>query len=668
MLFADPQLRKRSTLAIPPPTPETGWRPPRDFPNLSGAKVIGIDCEVKENDFERGPGWSRGKSNIVGISLAAWDGTSTSAWYFPVGHEVESNWNLGRERVLAYLRGVLVGDTPKCGANLTYDIGTLLSAGIAVNGPFYDCQFAEALLHEDGEVNLDHLGEKYCGTGKTTNQLYAWLRLAYGNPKYDQRENIWRASPRLVGPYAEQDAALPIEILVKQWPLLSAQGLLPVFEMECGLIPLIVQMRMEGVRVDIPGAERLYGELTPLIDAERLRLKEMSGVWANVNSGDDLAKVFRRLGLEFPMTARTQKPSFVKAWLEAHEHPVAKLVIHIRNMEKIQSTFLRSYLLEANIKGRVHGQFHLLRGDSDGTRSGRMSSSTPNLQNIPARSAIGKKIRQLYVPDLGHAAWHKADFSQIEYRALVHFAVGEGADAVREQYLCDPSTDYHKLTQRLVKEQAGVTIPRNAEEAAAGDGSFGTLTIKEINFGLLYGMGEGKLGKMAKLSEGMSSIVFKAYHAGNPYVKMTMDATAEEVQRLGYITTISGRRSWFNLWVPGGFHKQRSMPLPFDSAIAEYGTDIERASTHKAINRRLQGSAADILKRAMWKCWRTGVFQVIGVPRLTVHDETDLSVIDSSAQQKEGYAEMRRIMETSTPMRIPLKLDVAEGPNWGSCK
>jgi DNA polymerase-1 len=250
---------------------------------------------------------------------------------------------------------------------------------------------------------------------------------------------------------------------------------------------------------------------------------------------------------------------------------------------------------------------------------------------------------------------------------LVHFAVGDGADAVRAQYNADPKTDYHRLTQRLVKETANVLIPRNAEESSKGTGEFGNLTIKEINFGLLYGMGEGKLAKMAKLDKKMSRTVFDAYHSGNPYVKATMKATADEVQQLGFITTIENRRSRFNEWEPDTYG-QREMPLPYANAIAAYGYNIRRAKTHKAINRRLQGSAADQIKRGMLTCYQAGVYGVTGVPRLTVHDELDFSVIDDSPAVQEAHAEMRRIMQDCTPLRIPVLFEVSRGPNWGECE
>lgn len=668
-LFSDSTLRKKTQLKILPPTPETGWRPPREFPNLAAAKIIGVDTENKEMDFARGPGWSRNKVKTVGLSMCAYDGRRFDSWYFPTAHEVEPEYNLDPSRVWAWAKDTLQLPMPKVGANLTYDTGNLTDLGIFPEGKLYDVQSAEALLEEDSEVNLDYLGAKYLGRGKETNQLYAWSREAYGNPKYDQRENIFRCSPRLVGPYAEQDASDPIKILMKQWPLLEQQGLLDVFHMETDLIPLIVAMRREGVRVDIPAAEALYAELSPLIDTERLKLKEATGIWANVNSSDDLAKVFDAVKLTYPRTA-LGAPSFVKAWLQSHEHPIAKMVLQIRAMEKIQSTFIRAYLLEANVNGRVHGQFHLLRGDEDGTRSGRFSSSDPNLQNIPARSALGKRIRKLFIPDEGHAGWTKGDFSQIEYRYLMHYAVGPGAEEGRARYRSDPHTDYHKMTQKTVQDVSGELIPRNAEEAAAGDGKFGNLTIKEINFGLLYGMGESKLGRMAQLNDKMRRTVFNAYHQGNPYVKETMKATVAEVNQFGCITTIMMRRSRFNEWEPEGFRKggQRAMPLPFNSAVESYGHNIKRAGTHKAINRRLQGSAADQIKKGMLDCWRKGLFRVTGVPRLTVHDELDFSRIDNSPAQREAFAEVKNTMEGAFKLRVPVLFDMSEGPNWGSCE
>lgn len=647
-------LKKNVRLRTPPPTPETNWRPPVEFPNLSSAVVIGVDVETKELDFDNGPGWSRNKGHVVGYSLAARDRLgNTGRWYFPIRHEIEPEFNIDPVNALAFAKHVLEQPTPKVGANLMYDVGWLAAEGINVGGELNDVQSAEALLFEDGEVNLDHLGQKYLKEGKASNQLYEWCALAYGGkPNGLQRSNIWRASPRLVGPYAEQDADMPIRILELQWPLMAREQLLDVYRMECDLIRLLIKMRIQGIRIDIEAAEALYGELR--VDIERL-YKELSTIAgktiSSASSADQIAPIFDSVGIRYPMT-EGGRPSFRKPWLEAQTHPIAGLIKDIREHEKIRSTFIRSYILESHVDGVVHGQFHLLRGDDDGTRSGRLSSSTPNLQNIPIRSALGKRIRRLFTHFMGHFCYEKIDYSQIEYRFLSHFAVGPGSDELRAAYARDPKTDYHKKVQLDVKTITGRYIERRP--------------VKNLNFGLLYGQGKELLCAVNNFTRAQGDEVFKAYHAGAPYVKATMDAAAQEAAMLGYITTILGRRSRFNLWEPiTEYGEQRQRAVPYEYAIKIYGHRIKRAGLHKAINRRLQGSAADQMKRAMWELDRMGIFGVTGVPLLTVHDELGFSVIDNSPAQNEAYAEIYRVMENCIQLRVPVLVDAKRAATWG---
>lgn len=658
MFFDDELLpgKRQARLKTLPPIPDTGWKMPTEFPNLSAATLIGIDVETFEPDFDRGPGWSRGKGHIVGFSISAEDRVGNKgAWYFPVRHEVEPEFNLDPVPTFKWAKHVLKTSTPKCGANLLYDLGWLTEEGIFVEGDLHDVQFAEALLNEDGEVNLDYLGFKYLDEGKAGNQLYEWCALAYGGdagPK--QRENIWRSSPRLVGKYGEQDADMPLRIIKRQWPLMEVEGLLDIYRMECDLIPLLIRMRRQGIRANIPGAERLYGELR--VDIQRLygELAHISGVKIEtVGSPQQLAKVFDAAGIKYPRTEKGN-PSFRKEWLAAQHNPIANLIKDIREYDKIRSTFIRSYLLESHVNGVIHGQFHPLRGDSEGTRSGRFSSNCPNLQNIPSRTELGKRVRKLFVPFNGHIAYGKRDYSQIEYRFLSHYAVGQGSDELRATYIRDPKTDYHRKVQGDVENVTGKLIERKP--------------IKALNFGLLYGQGKDLLCAVNNFTPSQGEEVFTAYHTGAPYVKATMKAAADEAAMLGYITTILGRRSRFNMWEPSTWREKgapRSRALPYEDALRQYGSRIKRADLHKAINRRLQGSAADQMKTAMRDAHRAGVFDVIGVPLLTVHDELGHSVIDESQAQNEAYAELDRIMENCIPLKIPVIVDAKNGPSWG---
>lgn len=651
-----PTSRKRGELVRPrPAVPETGWRPPTEFPNLSAATVLSFDTETWDPDMEQsGPGWARHRGHVVGFSVGAKDAAgNVGQWYFPIRHADTPEDNLDPAQALGWLKSVLeTPDIPKVGANLLYDVGWLAEEGIYVQGPLFDVQHAEALLDERARVGLDILAEKYLGQHKEGSLLYQWCSDFYGGPVSDrQRKNIWRSPPSLVGPYGEADAALPLAIMEKQWPLLAKEGLLDLFHMECELIPLLVAMRFRGVPVDIARAEELYDTLGGEVDQLNARLASAVGFHVNVNSGDDLARAFDRHGIPYGKTAGG-KPSFTAGFLEDVEHEIGRLVVDIRQREKLRGTFIKSYILDNHVNGIVYGTFNQLRGEGGGTRSGRFSSDSPNLQNIPTRTELGKQIRRIFADKINNLLWRKYDYSQIEYRFLAHFAVDKGdgsADRVRAEYARDPNTDYHNVVHDMILAASGIDLIRGH--------------TKNMNFGLIYGMGEDKLGRSLGVSTAKAKEMFAAYHKGAPYAKATMAACSAEAQVYGTITTILGRKSRFDLWEPEGFGV-KGIALPYQAALNKYGR-IKRAYTHKALNRRLQGSAADQMKLAMHKCWKGGIFAETGVPSLTVHDELDF--LDPGGKD-EAFREMQHVMETCMTLRVPVKADYEIGLNWGDVK
>ncbi len=665
MFFDDEPLllRKRVALREPPPVPNTGWHPPAYYPDLRCAAVIAVDTETKDPELdEHGPGWARGPvGHIVGVSIAAimQDGRR-GKWYFPVRHEAEAWDNLDPAHTFAWLKATLETPAiPKVGANLPYDMGWLREEGIELQGELIDVQTAEALLFEDGEVNLEYLGAKYAGRGKNSDLLYQWCASAFdgaAGPK--QRANIYRCPPRLVGSYAEDDADIPLDVFGQQARLLVADQIYDLFRLECSLLPLLVKMRFAGASVSIAETEIVDEEITQTLKQLNAELKHKLGFECEVGSRGHLQKAFDSVGIRYPKSS-DGKGSFKKEWLSAQEHWLPKAIVGLREHNTIQNTFLRSYILNGssgrygNSLAKIHCTFNPLRGDESGTRTGRFSCNDPNLQNIPVRTKLGKRVRKAFVPDYGHHCWRKYDYSQIEYRFHVHYASGPGAEDVRARYHSDPTTDYHVLTQLLVKEQTGKLIERKP--------------IKNINFGLLYGMGQAKLARQLGLSPEAAKELFGAYHAGNPYTRVTMEACAAEAQRLGYITTILGRRRRFDTWEPINVnYDNRARALPYELAIREYGHAIQRAHTHKAINSRYQGSAADQMKMAMADLNASGVFDYTGVPRLTVHDELDFSQIDDSPQMREAFDFIQNRMENVIQLRIPVRADCGTGENWGS--
>jgi DNA polymerase I-like protein with 3'-5' exonuclease and polymerase domains len=647
-----------------PPIPVTGWTPPSEMPNLSGAKVIGLDTETWDPELlTAGPGWGRGKGHIIGVSLSVEDGTS---WYFPMRHGVENGMqvlpeheaamNMDPQHVLNYLQHVLKGNAPKVGANLMYDVGWLLWEGVTVGGKLYDVQFAEALLNsETPSVALESLGERYLDAGKESSIMYDWLARWCGGVANDrQRKHLYLTPPSLAGPYAEGDASMPIKILEHQWPLMEARGVLELFDIECRLIPLLVKMRTKGAPVSVAKAEEVNDALGGDLVRVEKQLLDIAGQPVNPNAGDSIKSAFTKLGIPHP-TKKHKKTgltvvSFDAARLEAVEHPLTSVILEYRRIRKVRDTFIQSYILDKHVNGRIHCSFHPLKGDGNGARSGRFSSSDPNLQNIPVRSAIGKLVREVFEASI---RWRSYDYSSIEYRMLAHFAVGEGADAIRAIYAADPTADYHKIVGDLIKKLTGLELARD--------------NVKTINFGIIYGMALNALATALKLEKSKAQHLLNDYHAAAPYAKATMDMCSAEVHQTGHVVTVLGRKSDFNGWTPKKYQEGRPV-LNHAAACAKWGPfNIERSHTHKALNRKLQGSAADVMKKAMVDAYEAGLFEdhACGMPILTVHDELDFD--DTGDIDNPAWAELKHIMENcmGNRLRVPLLVDAGIGKTWG---
>lgn len=666
LFFDEPLVKRKDARLRPLPTiPETGWTPPTEFPNLSAAKRISFDTETKDLRLtENGPGWARNDSHIVGFSIGAeaYNG-ERKAWYFPIRHEVDLHLNMDVNNCLAFADYALNTPTDKVGVNLTYDYGTFRAEGVRVGGRLFDCSYAEALIDSDALVALEAMSQKYLNTGKQSDAMYAWIREAYPNtPEKFLRREIYRTSPKLVGFYGEGDALQPLDIFAQQEMVLRSEGLLDVFRLECDLIPMMVAMRFRGVRVDLDKAAMIRAELVK--ETQEL-YEKFSYQFGRIHSTatQQIGPILENLGIVVKKNEETGNYIIRKEWLASLEHPAGELLNEIREHEKIVGTFFDGYIFGQNINGFLYPQFHQLKGDENGTMVGRFASSTPNLQNIPSRSKLGKRVRECFVPDVGHVGWRKFDFSQIHYRLLAHFAVDKGdgsADALRARYINDKTTDYHMDVYKNVAPFMGWSLTDEEEIKLK------RRPIKNVNFGLLYGQSEKSLAYKAGMTLAQAKEFFKSYHAGAPYVAATMEEIAKEVQQHGYVTTVLGRRIRFNEWEP--IRKDwdnPETPLPYKAALAKWGAGIKRAFEYRGVNYKFQGSEPDIMKSAMRACWQSGVYNVTGLPSITVHDELDHSVIENTPQQREAYDFIKYTMENTIKLRIPIFADESNGPSWG---
>lgn len=635
-----------------PEIPANGWKPPKSFPRLEKAKLIAIDTETKDLELlEKGPGVRRG-AHIVGLSVATDDHRS---WYFPMRHELGEN--LPVENVISWAKDNLTRtNQPKVGTNLLYDLDFLAEAGVNVTGPFYDVQVAEALLDENARgFSLEAISQRHLSIGKTTAELEDWIYRAYGTRDHWQGD-IWRAPSNLVGPYAETDALNPILIYEKQLQRLKMENLLPLWEIESGLAKPLLAMRRRGVRVDLKHAAKIEGRLEKMIAEDAAKLKHAAGFDININAGADLVKLFDSLGLTYPRTAPSTRhingqPSFVKEFLEHHPHPTPQLITRIRRWTKFRDTFIRGYIYDLHINGRIHCQFNQTVTDEFGAVSGRFSSSNPNLQNIPWRDEIwGPLIRAMFLAEVGED-WGRLDLSQIEYRILVHlafiyygrrFGVGDAID----RYTNDPATDYHQFVSDITR------VPRKI--------------AKNINFGFAFGMGAPLLASHLGLQLKEAEPIFNQYHAALPFVSETRKKAMTVASESGMMITLLGRRRRFDLWQPKyNDEKEQQLGLPLNAAMAKWGTRLKRAYTHKALNAYTQGGLADLIKKIMYEySLRDDLNAILGPWLLTVHDEGDFSV-PRTKQAREAMLEVKRMMENCIQLCIPTHADLKIVKHWG---
>jgi DNA polymerase I-like protein with 3'-5' exonuclease and polymerase domains len=653
--------RKSARFRAPPRIPDTGFRAPEGpIPGLETADILAIDCETHDPRIDQfGPGWARNDGYIAGVSIA----TRDAGWYFPLRHVFDPAENIPRpDEFWRWLRWLLnENSVPVVGANLLYDLGWLSTHGVEPRGPLHDVQYAEALIDTYAEVALEVLGRKYCHRGKDTPALYEWIREAYpGTPEARLRADIYRSPVALVGPYAIEDARLPIEVMDAQAPILARDGLEYVYRLECDLIPMLVAMRRRGVKVDLEFAAQAKVELEREIAARYAGLKADYGQPLPDTDSRRVGAYLSALGVEVPRT-KEGNYSVTKDWLKNSDHPAAKTINEIREYEKLIGTFINGHIFGAQVNGRVYPQLHQLRSDESGTMVGRFSSSTPNLQQIPARTKHGKLIRKCFVKDDDAVCWTKFDYSQVHYRILAHYAVGPGSDELRARYCGDKRTDYHLDVYMKVAPLMGwsTTDPEQIEQNRR--------PVKNVNFGLLYGQSVRRLQSSLGFSEDIARKFFDAYFQGAPYVRPTMQAIEDEMRAKGYIDTILGRRIYFKDWEPVPNH-DKERPLPFHAARAKWGDSIQLAYGYRAINYRFQGSEPDIMKSGMRALWQSGVLQYTGIPHITVHDELDFSRPSDDPIVREAFDYAQRVLEGVIKLRVPLLVDRSEGPNWGEAK
>ena len=635
---------------------EKVWSPPDHLPDLSGEKIIAVDVETKDPHLrDLGPGWARGDGNLIGIAVAA------SGWkaYLPIGHE--GGGNMAKSLVTGWLQDQLDHGMSVVFHNAQYDLGWLLSEGIEVKGAILDTMVAAPLLDENRfSYSLNALGSTYLGEKKKEEEL----KRAADQHGVNAKAEMWKLPAERVALYAEGDADLTLRLWDVLYKKLQEDNCQDILKMELSLLPLVFEMRKRGVRVDLDKAEKTKSYL---LSREKNILKELhdeTGVHIEPWNAKSLAAAFDSLCLSYDRTPKSDAPSFTKHFLKTHEHPVAKKILEVREYNKANTTFVDT-ILNHQHNGRIHCQFNQLRSDEGGTVSGRFSSSHPNLQQVPSRHPeIKELIRGLFLPEEG-CQWGSFDYSSQEPRWLMHYAS------------LAPATRDNERVQEIVSQyqESDVDFHQIMADIAGVD----RYQAKVINLGTMYGMGIGKLAQtLGDIPFEEAKAIRAEYDEKVPFIRALASSVMDAASKRCEVRTLLGRKCRFPMREPKGFSRKAKTIIHAEKLEEQWQeileTELEErpsnwaeknpqgyqvAFVYKALNRLIQASAADQTKKAMQDCIDHGHW-----PMLTVHDELCFSI-----ESEDQVTEIKDLMENCVPdMKIPSKIDVGLGDNWGLAK
>ncbi len=606
-----------------------------NYPDLSDSKILSVDIETYDPHLEdKGLGAYRKDGYILGVSIDNDDGYKE---YINLRH---GQLTYIRKNV-EFIRDVMNLNVPKLGVNFNYDL-TWLKEEVDIvpnpNAQIHDILVAEPLIDENQFMyNLDSCAEKYLGKHKEKSYLKDWCKTK--GLKGDVRKHLYLMSHKFITPYALADTRLPIEIFRKQWDVMYRERTLDLYHLEMKIQKITREMSARGVRIDTELLPQLIEQYEYRVVELQRWINRFTGFGCNVNSPIHMRRVFDDNGWEYPFSDPTKKmkekaklfgveaegnPSFSTKYvispMAVKGNEFCKNLIQLKVAQKTLGTFLKNGILNNLVGDRLHGEFNALKSDDGGTVTGRFSAKNPNLQNIPnikkAKDELSKRVRELFLPEINHY-WCKADYKQIEVRVLIHFAIGEGSNTNRQNFLDNPEYDYHQWCS----EMTGIPRP----------------IAKNLNFGIMYGMGINRMVREYGF-EKEEAIAFKrTYREKLPYLSTTNAEIKRAIKSRGHIRTALNRRR-----------------------------RLEVDDAYKGLNALIQGTAADIFKKAMVDAYEKGLFESLPL-HLIVHDEDDVSV-PYTKEGTEALRELQITMEQAIPLKVPVLVGCDIGTNWGNVK
>ena len=649
---------------------------PEDL-DLKGIDTVAVDIETYDPNLKtKGLGAIRNDGFICGIAVA----TEKDTAYFPLQHSdtnidperINKIWDILNEKIFQN------ESITKVFHNAMYDVCWIRSVtGKVMKGKIVDTMIAASVIDENRfKYSLDALSKDYLNEEKYKYDLQQKTLEWSGGTVKDPMTNMHKLPASIVKDYAKQD----VDLTFKLWNLFNKKidevlytkddgeqkTCRQIFELETKLFLCLVDMKFKGVRIDVEKATAFGKHLKKRKDQILKAIESITTIKVDIWAAASIKNLLDHLCIkDYKVTPKSKMPQLPKDYLKTHNNKCLRMIAKAREYDKAVNTFIDGLLGYVH-EGRIHADINQIRSDSGGTVTGRFSMSNPNLQQIPSKGYIGKKMRELFIPDEGYK-WGSFDYSQQEPRIVVHYAIKlglPGTETLQEEFDKDDA-DFHQI----VAEMANISRKQ----------------AKTINLGLFYGMGKIKLQKELGLDQSKARALFNEYHSRVPFVRDLSQQLIQFAKENRLLFTLHDRFCRFDKWETTNkqwnpeINRFNEVPLYTEAQAREafkgemldkfkenkidpnYMDYFERyytpAFTYKALNRLIQGSAADMTKKAMVDLYEKGI-----IPHIQIHDELCFSTTDHESKM------IKETMEQTIPLEVKNKVDYESGPNWGTIK